>query len=514
MPKKLPNSPSVCQSPPKKIGFWTLVKKFKWEVFRHFLLITVWTILYTIVFALINNIIEKKFAGDNFSLLLPEKLQGLFPNLTLKQFVFWGLVLVGLFAFTSYFSSLWEEELRIKGGHYVKNTLLEKFRRLPLTEKKVRQKEISTLVELDSGQFGRYWEHLPNHIYHSALTIVLSLWIKWEDFSQMGAKEAAFAFVWLILLNFISYFFTKLVLRNDKKYKKELTKEWAAREKESSNSILIDSMGLTSHYRTKQLKISKKNENLLFSFNPIKALNKTVPNYFLAQMFPYLLILVSINFGVAQGNLMGIWFIFQNFGDIFECFWDYADYSSSLTRINTFLSLPQKNDNLEQLKFPTNLKIITIDYQNISFRYPGQKEWLLKNYTRTFTPGTINHLTGKNGSGKSTLLYLLLGLLTPQEGKIIITDNQGNNYNLLTDINLQSWRENNVAYCSHETLIEEGSTGQKQWTNINNTLQRKPQAQIFLFDESDNGLDQENQEKFKEIIKKLAKGKVVVYIKH
>ncbi|CAG8728513.1 17868_t:CDS:2 [Cetraspora pellucida] len=194
-------------------------------------------------------------------------------------------------------------------------------------------------------------------------------------------------------------------------------------------------MGLTSHYRTKQLKISKKNENLLFSFNPIKALNKTVPNYFLAQMFPYLLIL---------------------------CFWDYADYSSSLTRINTFLSLPQKNDNLAQLKFPTNLKITTIDCQNISFRYPGQSNWLLKNYTRTFTPGNINHLTGKNGSGKSTLLYLLLGLLTPQEGKMIITDNQGNNYNLLTDINLQSWRENNVAYCSHETLIEEGSTGQKQ----------------------------------------------------
>ncbi|CAG8848909.1 21424_t:CDS:1, partial [Racocetra persica] len=48
---------------------------------------------------------------------------------------------------------LWEEELRIKGGHYVKNTLLEKFRQLPLTERKARQKEISTLVELDSGQF-------------------------------------------------------------------------------------------------------------------------------------------------------------------------------------------------------------------------------------------------------------------------------------------------------------------------------------------------------------------------
>jgi len=37
-------------------------------------------------------------------------------------------------------------------------------------------------------------------------------------------------------------------------------------------------MGLTAHYRTKQRKISKKNENLLFSFGPTKALNKTIPH--------------------------------------------------------------------------------------------------------------------------------------------------------------------------------------------------------------------------------------------
>ncbi|CAG8846734.1 16927_t:CDS:1, partial [Gigaspora margarita] len=51
---------------------------------------------------------------------------------------------------------IWKEELRIKGEHYVKNTLLKKFCQLSLIEKKIQQKEISTLVELDLGQFGRY----------------------------------------------------------------------------------------------------------------------------------------------------------------------------------------------------------------------------------------------------------------------------------------------------------------------------------------------------------------------
>ena len=53
------------------------------------------------------------------------------------------------------------------------------------------------------------------------------------------------------------------------------------------------------------------------------------------------------------------------------------------------------------------------------------------------TPNKINRLIGKNGAGKSTVLYLLLGMLTPQKGQIIITDYQGNNYNLHQDLNLK-----------------------------------------------------------------------------
>jgi len=172
----------------------------------------------------------------------------------------------------------------------------------------------------------------------------------------------------------VSFFFTKLILRNDKKYKRELTKEWAMQKKETNQAILIDSMGLTSQYRAKQKKISKENENLLFSFNSTKSLNKTIPHRWLAEMFPYLLLFVSGVFEVAQKNLLGMWFIFENFGEIFECFWDYADYSSSKERINNFLALPEKNDNLEKIKLERDIKIKSIVYENVSFRYQGQKE--------------------------------------------------------------------------------------------------------------------------------------------
>jgi ABC-type cobalamin/Fe3+-siderophores transport system ATPase subunit len=71
-----------------------------------------------------------------------------------------------------------------------------------------------------------------------------------------------------------------------------------------------------------------------------------------------------------------------------------------------------------------------------------------------------------------------------------------------------------VAYCAHETLIEEGSTGQRQLVNINQVLTTKTNSQIFLFDEADNALDSTNQVNFLEKIKKLSKDKIVIYIKH
>jgi ABC-type bacteriocin/lantibiotic exporter with double-glycine peptidase domain len=71
-----------------------------------------------------------------------------------------------------------------------------------------------------------------------------------------------------------------------------------------------------------------------------------------------------------------------------------------------------------------------------------------------------------------------------------------------------------VAYCSHDTLVEEGSTGQKQLVNTENILTTKKDAQIFLFDEADNALDKDNQQEFQEKVKELAKNKLVIYIKH
>lgn len=155
-------------------------------------------------------------------------------------------------------------------------------------------------------------------------------------------------------------------------------------------------------------------------------------------MFPYLLLLVSGVFEIAQKNLLAMWFIYDNFAQIFSCFWDYSDYATSQERINDFLALPEKNDNLKGIQLTKFTKLKALHLQNITFSYANSTQPILKNYTRTFSPGTLNYLEGANGTGKSTILYLLLGMLVPQQGQVLVETASGRTYNLHQELNLQT----------------------------------------------------------------------------
>ncbi len=59
-------------------------------------------------------------------------------------------------------------------------------------------------------------------------------------------------------------------------------------------------------------------------------------------------------------------------------------------------------------------------FENVSFRYPGAEEDLIKNISFTLKSGEKLTLVGRNGSGKSTLVKLMMRLYNPTEGRITI----------------------------------------------------------------------------------------------
>lgn len=61
-----------------------------------------------------------------------------------------------------------------------------------------------------------------------------------------------------------------------------------------------------------------------------------------------------------------------------------------------------------------------IEFQNVSFCYPGGHSPVLQQLSFRIDPGETVALVGENGAGKSTILKLMCGLYEPDEGRILL----------------------------------------------------------------------------------------------
>ncbi len=63
-----------------------------------------------------------------------------------------------------------------------------------------------------------------------------------------------------------------------------------------------------------------------------------------------------------------------------------------------------------------------IEFKNVSFKYPGTDEYVLKNVSIKLNIGERLAIVGMNGSGKTTFIKLLCRLYDPDEGEILLND--------------------------------------------------------------------------------------------
>lgn len=111
------------------------------------------------------------------------------------------------------------------------------------------------------------------------------------------------------------------------------------------------------------------------------------------------------------------------------------------------LELEKQENEMNKLK-PQSLKG-NIDIEHITFRY-GTRAPVLEEITMHIRQGERIALVGESGSGKTTLSKLLLNLYTPEEGEILIQDNN------MKDIQIESLRDK-IAYIPQETFLFSGS---------------------------------------------------------
>lgn len=75
-------------------------------------------------------------------------------------------------------------------------------------------------------------------------------------------------------------------------------------------------------------------------------------------------------------------------------------------------------------------KIDSIEFDNVSFRYPNSTQYVLKNISFKISRGEKIALVGENGSGKSTLIKLLFRFYNPISGVIRINGEDINEFKI------------------------------------------------------------------------------------
>ena len=61
-----------------------------------------------------------------------------------------------------------------------------------------------------------------------------------------------------------------------------------------------------------------------------------------------------------------------------------------------------------------------VEFKDVSFRYPGSREYALRHVNIRFQVGKKLAVVGQNGSGKTTFIKLLCRLYDPTEGEILL----------------------------------------------------------------------------------------------
>ncbi|HET9999388.1 MAG TPA: ABC transporter ATP-binding protein [Ktedonobacteraceae bacterium] len=225
--------------------------------------------------------------------------------------------------------------------------------------------------------------------------------------------------------------------------------------------------------------------------------------------------------------------------------------AASADRINEVLDiLPEINDP-DQAK-PAGAQRGYVEFQDVTFSYPGAEEPALSNITFSARPGEVTAIIGGTGSGKSTLVSLVPRFYDVDSGRVLvdgvdaremsqeqlrskiglvpqktvlfsgtIADNIRYGKEDASDEEIQHAAE--VAQASDfiermqdgfDSLIAQGGTnvsgGQKQRLSIARALVRRPE--IYMFDDSFSALDFKTDARLRAALKKETRESTVFIV--
>jgi len=215
--------------------------------------------------------------------------------------------------------------------------------------------------------------------------------------------------------------------------------------------------------------------------------------------------------------------------------------AASATRINEVLAMEPEINDAAQVKRAEDTSGY-VEFQNVTFSYPGAEEPALSHFSFKATPGEVTAIIGGTGSGKSTLVNLIPRFYDVDSGRVLVDGvdvREMSQEHLRAKIgfvpqkavlfsgtiaeNIRYGKEDasdeevrhaaGIAQATEfidgmdegfDAVIAQGGTnisgGQKQRLSIARALVRKPE--IYVFDESFSALDYKTDAKLREALRR------------
>ena len=384
------------------------------------------------------------------------------------------------------------------------------------------------------------------------------LFYNWETAVLIGI---IFFTIYVILGKYLK----KLFVKNSKNYIKK-SKKLVQAIREGFGSIRDIQMNNSQYLFTDiYKKIDFPMRNILSQNKYLSVFPKYIIEAFGLAFMAAIGCIISLNYqnpskviGFLGLFALGVQKLLPYLQQTFGCWSNIQSYGNSALEVTKEIDFNLINKNKNSFPVSTkNLKFSSLRMENISYRYPNSKKYIINNFNFEIKKGDFIGVKGRSGYGKSTLVDIIMCLIRPTKGRVLIngSDIYGKDLldewkslishvpqnifiadksikeNIAFNIKEEEINLNKILISSKISLLDEFiqdnekgfnsntgengvklSGGQRQRIAIARAIYKD--SEFLILDESTSALDNNNEKKILKNILSMKKKKTIILISH